>query len=65
MNPDPMSPAIGATGVPAEAAAEEASETRREAIRARLRHLFRRAGDGEANRLLYEVVLEYRLEQAP
>ncbi len=34
-----------------------------EIIRARLAHLFRRAGDSEADRLLFEALLDYRLEQ--
>ncbi len=37
-------------------------ETRRDEIRARVRHLFRRTGEGEADRVLYQTILEYRLE---
>lgn len=39
-------------------------EARREEARARLAHLFRRAGDGEAVRSLHAVVLAYREGQA-
>ncbi len=42
---------------------EEEREARREETRARLRHLFRRAGEGEADRALKQTLLEYRLEQ--
>lgn len=42
---------------------EAEREARREEIRARLRHLFRRAGEGEADRMLYQTLLEYRLEK--
>jgi len=38
-------------------------EAQREAIRVRLAHLFRHTGKTEANRLLYEIMLDYRLEQ--
>ncbi len=38
-------------------------EARSEAIRTRLAHLFRRAGGSEADRLLFEALLDYRLEQ--
>jgi len=38
-------------------------EARREAVRDRLGHLFRQAGEGEADRVLYQAILEYRLEQ--
>lgn len=41
----------------------EDGEARREAIRTRLAHLFRRAGGSEADRLLFEALLAYRLEQ--
>jgi len=42
---------------------EAEREVRREEIRARLRHLFRHTGEGEADRVLYQTLLEYRLEQ--
>jgi len=45
-----------------EIVSEAEQEVRREAIRARVRYLFRRAGEGEADRVLYQTVLEYRLE---
>lgn len=39
-------------------------EARRAAMRARMAHLFRHTGEMEANRLLQEIMLDYRLEQA-
>lgn len=42
---------------------EPESEALREAARARLRYLFRHGEPDEADRLLYRVVLEYRMEQ--
>ena len=42
---------------------EAEREARREAKRVRLDHLFRHAGDGDADRLLRQTLLEYRLEQ--
>ncbi|MDO9226572.1 MAG: hypothetical protein Q8M09_16015 [Pseudomonadota bacterium] len=42
---------------------ESEREARREAVRARLAHLFRGAGETEAGRFLFEVVLDYRMEQ--
>lgn len=45
------------------AMAGEDREARSEAIRTRLAHLFRRAGGSEADRLLFEALLDYRLEQ--
>lgn len=42
---------------------ESEREARREALRARLAHLFRGAGDTEAGRFLCEVMLDYRMEQ--
>lgn len=41
----------------------EELEARREVIRIRLAHLFRRAGEAEADCLLFEAMLDYRLEQ--
>jgi hypothetical protein len=38
-------------------------EARREAIRTRLAQLFRHAGDTVADRQLFEILLDYRLEQ--
>jgi hypothetical protein len=49
-----------ATGEPLDA---EALAARREATRLRIAHLFRRAGKADADRRLYEAVLDYRLEQ--
>lgn len=46
-----------------ETLSEVEREARREAVRDRLGHLFRHAGDGEADRVLYQAILEYRLEQ--
>ncbi|MDP2834628.1 MAG: hypothetical protein Q8Q28_15265 [Pseudomonadota bacterium] len=46
-----------------EIVSEAEREARRDEIRARLRHLFRRTGEGEADRVLYQTLLEYRLEQ--
>ncbi len=45
------------------ALAGEDREARSEAIRTRLAHLFRRAGGSEADRMLFEALLDYRLEQ--
>ena len=42
---------------------EAEREAQREAIRIRLAHLFRQAGDTEADRLLFEAMLDYRLGQ--
>lgn len=46
---------------------ENLSEAERDALRvevgARLRYLFRRTGEGEIDRVLYQTILEYRLEQ--
>ena len=46
-----------------EVLAIEEQEARREAIRVRLSHLFRHAGEAEADRFLFEAMLDYRLEQ--
>lgn len=42
---------------------EAEREARKEAMRARLNHLFRHAGEGAADRFLRQAVLEYRMEQ--
>ncbi len=42
---------------------EDERQARREAIRIRLAHLFRRAGEAEADRRLFEAMLDYRQEQ--
>lgn len=42
---------------------EAEREARREEVRSRLHHLFRRAGEDETDRVLYRIILEYRLEQ--
>lgn len=47
----------------AEAPTEAEREAGRDAIRARLTYLFRRAGEAEADRILFEAMLDYRLEQ--
>lgn len=47
----------------AEVLTEEERAARREAVRARLVHLFRGAQTGEADRQLFECVLAYRLGQ--
>lgn len=41
----------------------EERETLRENARARLAHLFRRAGQTTTDRQLFELILDYRLEQ--
>ena len=46
-----------------ETLSEAEREARREAVRARLSRLFRGAGQGEADRQLFDAVLDYRLEQ--
>lgn len=45
-----------------EVLSEAEREARREEVRARLHYLFRHAGEGEADRVLYQTILEYRLE---
>jgi hypothetical protein len=61
MNSQPLS-SLAKNALPESGPAEQHDTPQEEAMLARLNHLFRRAGDGLPNQVLYRALLAYRIQ---